>query len=70
MAGLGVRLFTDEMISSDVAAGLRLRGYDVESCEEAGRARQSISDDEQLAYATAAQRAIFSFNMGDFSRLC
>jgi len=69
MAGLGVRLFTDEMISPDVAVALRLRGYNAESCAEAERAGQEISDAEQLAYAAQHERAIVSFNIGDFSRI-
>ena len=35
MAGLGVRLFTDEHVYSDLARALRRRGYDAESCQDA-----------------------------------
>lgn len=38
MAGLGVRLYTDEMISPRLAEVLRQHGYDAESCQEAQRA--------------------------------
>ncbi|HEY7066332.1 MAG TPA: DUF5615 family PIN-like protein [Chloroflexota bacterium] len=66
MAGLGLRLFTDEMIPWRLAAALRQRGYDVLSCEEAGRANQQISDEDQLVFATQNGRAILSFNARDF----
>jgi predicted nuclease of predicted toxin-antitoxin system len=66
MAGLGVALYTDEMISTDLAPSLRRRGYDALSCEEAGRSRRKISDPEQLAYAAQQARAILTFNARDF----
>ena len=69
MAGLGVRLFTDENIDPDVARTLRSRGYDAESCHEAGRANRRIPDEEQLSYAVQRGRAILSFDYVDFSRL-
>ena len=69
MAGLGIRLFTDEIIPSTVAPELRRRGYDVESCQEAGRSNRKLSDEEQLAYATQHGRAILSYNRDDFLRL-
>lgn len=66
MAGLGIRLFTDEMIDTDLAPQLRRRGYDAESCAEAGRAGQGISDELQLEYAAGQGRALLTFNMSDF----
>jgi hypothetical protein len=69
MAGLGIRLYTDEMISSRLAQELRRRGYDAESCHEAGRSDRRIPDAEQLAYAAQQGRAILTFNNGDYSRL-
>lgn len=69
MAGLGIRLYTDEMIPPELARSLRRRGYDAESCEEAGRANQRIPDEDQLAYATRAGRAILTFNTTDFCPL-
>jgi predicted nuclease of predicted toxin-antitoxin system len=65
MAGLGISLYTDEMIYSRLAATLRMRGYDVVSCHEANRADQG-SDDDQLAYAAMAGRAILTANARDF----
>jgi Domain of unknown function (DUF5615) len=69
MAGLGIWLFTDEMIFPDLPADLRRRGYDAESCAEAGRSGQTISDEAQLAYATDHGRALLTFNKVDFLRL-
>jgi hypothetical protein len=69
MAGLGIRLFTDEMIFPELASELRRRGYDAESCVEAGRSGQAISDEAQLVYATQQGRALLTFNKTDFLHL-
>jgi len=69
VTGLGIRLFTDEMINPALARALRTQGYDIESCEEAGRSRQDLSDDQQLAYATQHGRAILTFDVEDYYRL-
>ena len=69
MAGLGIRLYTDEQIFKGLAKALRDRGYDAESCQEAGRANQDLSDEQQLAYAASQGRAILTFNMGDYQAL-
>jgi Domain of unknown function (DUF5615) len=66
VAGLGIRLFMDEMVHKRLAESLRDLGYDAVSCQEAGRANQGYSDEEQLAYATSEGRAILTFNMVDF----
>jgi uncharacterized protein with PIN domain len=64
-----IRIFTDEMVHARLAAALRQRGYDVESCHEAGRANRHIADPEQLAYATEQGRAILTQNATDFYAL-
>jgi len=69
VAGLGVRIFTDEHIPADLARAVTNRGYDVESCQDAGRANQEISDEEQLAYSARHGRAILTFDRTDFLRL-
>jgi predicted nuclease of predicted toxin-antitoxin system len=66
LAGLGIRLYTDEMIDVRLAPELRRRGYDAASCREAGRDNQRISDEAQLAYAAQQRRAILTFNFLDF----
>jgi len=67
MAGLGVRLFTDEHIHKDLAGTLRDRGYDALNCQETGR--RGVSDEEQLVYAAQRGRAILTFNVNDFYQL-
>jgi hypothetical protein len=69
VAGLGISVFTDEMIDPLVAVILGNQGYDIESCHEAGRANLGLSDAEQLEYATREGRAILTFNTDDFRRL-
>ena len=69
MTGLGIRVFTDEMITPRVATQLSRRGYDVVSCHRANRANLGISDREQLDYATNEGRAIYTFNGADFLEL-
>jgi hypothetical protein len=69
MAGLGIRLYTDEMVDTRLAGELRKRGYDAESCREAGRHDQGIPDAEQLEYAARQGRAILTFDSGDYPRL-
>jgi|SRR5215212_9677648 len=68
-AGLGVSIFTDEMINPRLAGALVRLAYDAESCQWAGRANQHIADEDQLVYATSQGRAILTFNIGDFERL-
>ncbi len=61
------RLYLDEDVHKKVATALRLKGYNVISAHEAQK--QSLSDYQQLEYAISQQRAIFTFNVGDFDRL-
>lgn len=69
MPGLGIRLYTDEMVDAALAVELRRRGFDAESCQEAGQSNRGVPDPQQLAYAARQGRAIFTFNTGDFIRL-
>ncbi len=62
-----IKLYLDEDVHKKVATALRLKGYDVVSAHEVQK--QSLSDAQQLAYAVAEGRAIFTFNAGDFHRL-
>ena len=64
-----VRLFTDEHIDARLAPALARRGFDALSCQEAGRANQRISDEDQLAFATSQGRALLTFNVVDFIAL-
>lgn len=65
MAGLGIRLYIDEDVEQSLAGELRKRGYDAESCVEAGRNNRGISDEAQLAYAAQQGRAILVYNSRD-----
>ena len=69
IAGLGIRLYTDEMIDLVLARILAGQGYDVETTPGTGRASQNIDDERQLEYATQQGRAILTFNTRDFVRI-
>lgn len=63
-----VRLYLDEDTPSRALAhNLCQRGIDVSTVIEEGR--QGLSDREQLEFATAQGRTIYSCNMGDFQQL-
>lgn len=69
MSGLGIRLYTDEDVDPEIAVQLRRRGYDAESCHEAGNAGQRRSDEWQLGYAAEHSRAFLTHNIADFAAL-
>ena len=69
MIGGSVPLYTDEHIDVRLGLALSRRGFDVLSCQEAGRANQRISDEDQLAFATGQGRALLTFNTVDFIAL-
>jgi len=65
---MGLRLYMDQDSLNDaVVAGLRLAGLDVVTAPEA--ARERASDAEQLAFAAAEGRALYTANRSDFARL-
>jgi predicted nuclease of predicted toxin-antitoxin system len=53
-----LRYYFDEHVLGAVARGLRKRGIDVLTAEEAGRAHKGIDDDDQPAYATEQGRVM------------
>jgi predicted nuclease of predicted toxin-antitoxin system len=59
------RLYLDEDVYQGVALGLRRRGFDAITTLEAGQS--AASDEEQLAFAAAAGRCLFTFNRGHFA---
>lgn len=59
------KLHLNEHLSPRLAEQLREYGFDVTSTIELGMAEDD--DDEPLAYAASAQRAIVTFNHKDFS---
>jgi hypothetical protein len=63
-----VRLYLDEdAISRSLIRALRARGVDVLTAQEAEQI--GVSDEEQLAYATAQGRTLFTYNTRDFAVL-
>jgi predicted nuclease of predicted toxin-antitoxin system len=64
---LYIELYLDEDVDVLLADLLRARGYNVVTTVEAGNRHQS--DNDQLAYAVAHQRAIVTHNRGDFEAL-
>jgi hypothetical protein len=61
------RLYIDEDIPTTLAILLRELGYDAVSVHEA--AAEGLADEEQLARASASDRAIVSFNYTHFEEL-
>ena len=62
-----IKLYLDEDVHKKVATALRLKGYDVVSAHEVRN--NSLTDKQQLEFASSEQRAIFTFNAVDFDRL-
>ena len=62
-----INLYLDEDVHKKVAISLRIKGYDVTSAHEVQN--WGISDIKQLEYAISQNRAIFSFNCSDFTKL-
>ena len=61
------KLYLDEDVPEAVAIALRLRGYDVLTVREAKR--KGLSDLDQLKFASAEERTLFTHNIADFLRL-
>jgi hypothetical protein len=62
-----IRLYIDEDVHESIAPALRQRGYDALNAREVNR--RGLSDSEQLAYAVAQGRTLFSFNVSDYMAL-
>ena len=63
-----VRLCLDEdSARHSLARELRVRGADISTAQEAGMAGRT--DEDQLEWAAANGRTLYSFNRGDFYRL-
>jgi Domain of unknown function (DUF5615) len=61
-------LLLDEMLSDAIAHGLRAKGHDVISVV-ADPALVAVADDQLLAHATSAGRALVTANIRDFVAL-
>jgi hypothetical protein len=55
-----IRYFMDEHFPAPVTQGLRQRGIDVLTAQEAGRG--GLPDPDQLAFATAEERVLVTFD--------
>src|SRR5712692_2736597 len=64
---LFLRLYLDRHVMTRLAVDLRGRGFDALTTQEASK--DTASDEEQLAFATAESRAILTFNIRDFAPL-
>ena len=62
-----IKLYLDEDVPEAIAKALRLRGYDVVTVKEA--ARRSMTDIDQLKYASSGNRVILTFNVADFCKI-
>jgi len=60
-------LYLDECVNIEVAARMVSAGYDVTSARSAGMIQ--ATDAEQLAYAAANDRVIFTHDMQDFTEI-
>jgi hypothetical protein len=63
------RFYANENFALPVVAGLRQMGHDVLTSVEAGNAGQRTPDEQVLAFATANQRAVLTFNRRHFIKL-
>lgn len=65
---MNIRIYIDEdAMDKDLVRALRARGVDVITALEAGMIERR--DSEHLEYAATQGRALYGFNIGDFSRL-
>lgn len=62
-----IRLLLDEDVQLGLAKALRDRNIDVLSVHDIGR--KGLTDEEQIEFAAANGRTIFTYNVRDFIRL-
>ena len=63
------RLYADENFPRPVVDHLRALGHDVLTAQEAGKAGQSITDDQVLLFATKQARSVLTINRRHFIKL-
>ena len=62
-----IKLYLNENVPVGIGQGLLLRGYDVITTYDAGNS--GYTDRQQMDFATKESRAIFTFNICDFSNI-
>lgn len=62
-------LYSNENFPLDAVQALRRLGHDVLTTADSGRAGQAVADEDVLAFAVAADRAVITFDRRDFIRL-
>jgi len=63
------RLYADEDFDRNAVDELRRLGHDVLTIQEAGQANQRTPDEQVLAFASSASRAVVTFNRRHFIAL-
>jgi len=62
---VSISLYIDEdSMDNDLVQALRLRGVDVTTVRDEGR--RGLSDEEQLEFASANGRVLYTFNVKDY----
>ena len=64
-----IKFYTDEGFPRPTTLAFRNLGYDVLTCQEAGKANQNISDEDVVAFATAQNRIVLTINCRDFVKI-
>ena len=64
-----MRIYANENFPRKVVERLRELGHDVLTTKDAGNAGRGVPDEEVLAFAIAAGRAVLTLNRRDFLRL-
>jgi len=63
------KLYSNENFPLPVVKELRKKGYDVLTIQETGKAEQSLSDEDVLAFAVKEKRILLTLNRKHFIRL-
>ena len=63
------RLYANENFPLAVVEGLRRLGHDVLTIQETGKAGQTVTDEQVLAFASANNRVLLTMNRRHFIRL-
>jgi predicted nuclease of predicted toxin-antitoxin system len=64
-----IKFYTDEGFPRPTTLAFRDLGYDILTCQEAGKANQNISDEDVVAFATEQNRVVLTVNCRDFIKI-